>query len=111
MKKNGSKHANESVVKNTDQEDVEHPRLGIFRADFNDLLAVLHRRLGRSVQLHVLLDVFHSPVRSGDNRLHAGPGEPVNFRSAQNQSQQKRRVQNRELRDRRRIGHAHSSAS
>src|ERR1700722_17854457 len=74
-----------------DQEDVEHSLLRVRRADLDDLLAVGDRRLGRSVQLDVRLDVLDRAVRAGAHGLRAGAREPVDDRAAGDEAEQERR--------------------
>ena len=82
------------------QEDVEHPLLRVLRADLHDLLAVRDRRLRRpAVQLDVRLDELDRAVGAGADRLRRRAGEPVDHRAADDQAEQERRVQNRQLVD------------
>ena len=79
------------------QEDVEHPLLRVLRADLDDLLAVLHRRLLGAVQLDVRLDELHRAVGARRHRLRRRAGEPVDHRAAGDEPEQERRVQDRQL--------------
>ena len=73
MKKNGSRNANASVAKNTVEEDVEHPLLGVLGADLHDLLACPRRDafVDAVVELDVRLDELDRAVGAGGDRLHA----------------------------------------
>ena len=52
-------------------------------------------------ELDVLLDELDRAVGAGRHRLHRRAGEPVDHRAAGDQAEQERRVQDRQLRDRR----------
>ena len=80
------------------QEDVEHPLLGVLRADLHDLLAVGDRGLSRAFELDVGLDEFHSAVGAGCDGLHGSAGEPIDDRAAGDQAEQERRMENRQVR-------------
>jgi glyoxylase-like metal-dependent hydrolase (beta-lactamase superfamily II) len=56
------------------QEDVEHALLRVLRADLDDLLAVLDRRLRRALELHVALDELDRPIRPRAHSLRRGSG-------------------------------------
>ena len=67
-------------------EDVDHPALGVLRADLDDLLGVADGR-GGGVEAHVTFDVDHRAVGAGDDGLHRGAGEPIDDRAAHEQAQ------------------------
>ena len=88
------------------EEDVEHALLRVLGADLDHLLAVRDRRLLHAFELDVGLDELHRAVGAGGDRLGGGAGEPVDHGAAGDQAQQERRMQQRQLADVRRAGHA-----
>jgi hypothetical protein len=76
MKKNGSmKGAGQGAEKHR-HENVEHAFLRVDRTDFDDLLAVLVRRLDHLIESDVGADELHRPVGTGRYGLGAGAGKP-----------------------------------
>src|SRR4029078_11053543 len=73
------------------EEDVQHAFLGVLRADRDDLLRVLDRRLLAAVKLDVGLDELDRAVGAGGDRLSGGAGEPVDHRAADDQAEKERR--------------------
>ena len=79
------------------QENVEHTLLGVLGADLDHLVGILGGGLRLAVEVQVLFDELHCPVGARGDGLHGGAREPVDHRAAQQQAQQERGVQQRQV--------------
>ena len=75
------------------------PFCAYLRADLDDLLRVLDRRLLDAFELDVRLDELDRAVGAGRHGLGRRAGEPVDDRAAGDEAEQERRVEERELVD------------
>ncbi len=81
-----------------DDEDVDHPLLGIDRTDPDDFLAVLDGGL-RLVEVDIVLDVDDGPVGTRNNGLDRGAGEPVDHATAHEETEDDLRLDEAEFRN------------
>jgi len=75
-----------------DRKDVDHPVLGILRADFHNGIAVLGGCPVRVAELDVALDVIDRAVGAGGHRLAGCAGEPVDDRPAHHEPEDDPRI-------------------
>ncbi len=69
-----------------DDEDVDHPLLGVVGTNLDDFLAVFDRGFFL-IQFDVLLDEHNGLIGAGDNGLDRSAGKPVNDAAAHEQAQ------------------------
>jgi hypothetical protein len=74
------------------EEDVDHPPLGVDRADLDHPLAVLDGSLLGAFQFDVGFDELHGPVGASRHRLNGRAGEPEDHRAVSDEAQEERGV-------------------